>query len=160
MQTLYRETSRALDWLQLRDHGTGSAALLAGRVGHRASSVMRGSYAEVAAALDRRRAQGFHEYGPREMVGLDIVFPIRGDFPSGNDFALRNRASDVIEALLMDTGLGEWSGASGGSGEMEISFDVVDGPLARKLIAEALAGTDLDAFTEIRLYPPERFGVI
>jgi hypothetical protein len=161
MQTLYRRSTGRLTWLQMRDHGTGSAALLSGTVGCRASAVVRGSYTEVASAFDRHRAEGYREYGAGEMVGLDVVFPIRGNFPSGAEFALRNRVSDRLEALLMDTGLGVWTGASGGAGgagEMEISFDVVDGPLARHLIAEALGGGDAEAVRDIRLYPPERFG--
>lgn len=158
MQTLYRRSTGRLNWLQMRDHGTGSAALLSGTVGGRASAVARGGYSEIATALDRRRTEGFREYGAGEMVGLDVVFSIRGDFPTGADFALRNRVSDRVEALLMDTGLGVWTGASGGMGEMEISFDVVDGPLARKLIAEDLQGSEFSGFSDIRLYPPERFG--
>jgi hypothetical protein len=158
MQTLYRHGPGRLFWLQMRDHGTGSAALLSGTVGNRAAAVVRGPYTDIAIALDRRRAEGFREYGAADMVGLDVVFPIRGDFPSGTDYALRNRVSDRIEALLMDTGLGLWTGASGGMGEMEISFDVVDGPLARRLIADDLHGGEFSGFSDIRLYPPERFG--
>lgn len=156
--TLYRPAPGRLHWLQLRDHGEGSAALLRGEVGIRARSVMRGARGDLMPLFENHRADGFHDLGGREFTGLDLVYPIRGDFPSGSDFALRNRVSDRIEALVLDTGLGHWAGASGGRGEMEIRFDVVDGALARQLIAEDLAGTEFAGFTDIRLSPPERYG--
>lgn len=158
MQTLYRHATGRLAWLQFRDHGTGTAALVTGTVGQRPSAVIRGAYVDIAAALDRHRADGFREYGTGELVGLDVVYPIRGDFPTGADFALRNAVSDRIEALLMDTGLGLWTGATGGGGEMEVSFDVVDGALAREVIAADLDGTDFAGYAAIRLYYPEGFG--
>jgi hypothetical protein len=95
MQTLYRHGPGRLFWLQMRDHGTGSAALLSGTVGNRAAAVVRGPYTDIAIALDRRRAEGFREYGAADMVGL---------------------------------------------------------------IADDLHGGEFSGFSDIRLYPPERFG--
>ncbi|WP_420584719.1 hypothetical protein [Ruegeria sp.] len=64
----------------------------------------------------------------------------------------RNAAMEHIEQALLDAGLGEWSGAEIGSGEVNFGFVVTDFDLAEQTVRQAVAGTRFSNIREIERY--------
>ena len=76
------------------------------------------------------------ETGDGMTIHLSVSMPVAsGGFPNAEELAARNR----IEDELTERGLGQCTGAGGGLGEMDISFQVKDEASARAMIAEVVA---------------------
>ncbi len=61
----------------------------------------------------------------------------------------RNEAMEYIEEKLADAGLGEWTGAEIGMGEVNFGFEVNDFDAAEAAVRAAVAGTKFAGIREI-----------
>ncbi len=61
----------------------------------------------------------------------------------------RNEAMDHVENAIMEAGVGEWSGAEIGSGEVNFGFTVEDFDTAEAVVSDAIANTRFAGIREI-----------
>lgn len=68
------------------------------------------------------------------MTRLEITISVASTWPSGEELAARNAVEDALN--LAD--IGEFIGAGGGMGQMDLCYEVADEPAARAVIAVAM----------------------
>lgn len=68
------------------------------------------------------------------MPGISVQIPVDGDWPSPEDMEARNAITDDLDAA----GIGEFTGAGGGMGAMDFSYDVSSVDTAKAQIEAAL----------------------
>ncbi len=67
----------------------------------------------------------------------------------------RNAATELMEAVLEEEGLGTCEGAEMGAGEITIGFEVTDCAAAETVIRKAVSGTPFAAIREITRFEEE-----
>jgi len=68
------------------------------------------------------------------MAWVWVMIPLAGTWPNREELAARNAVTDALTAA----GIGSCTGAGGGQGEMDFSFQVDDENAARAAIASAM----------------------
>jgi predicted DNA-binding WGR domain protein len=82
------------------------------------------------------RAHGFQEID--DTVLLEIVYDLDSHHGTSIDLRQRHAIENHLDEILGWTGLGHVDGGSIGSGTMEVACLVVDEPIARRVITQAL----------------------
>lgn len=103
---------------------------------------------ELARILEPARGAGFAEIDLDDHIMLSIEYGIE-EMGSTQDLDKRAALQDRMDETLGWTGLGSCDGGSIGSGTMEVACYVVEAELAKRVIAEDLAGTEFADYTRI-----------
>lgn len=85
------------------------------------------------------------------MKHLFVSIPVASTWPSSDELVARNTVTDALEA----DGIGTCTGAGGGLGEMDFSFEVSDESAARASIAASMARHMPAATFRITVMEPE-----
>lgn len=121
-----------------------------GVVGEKAERVFHDS-----SQLDmlKTRAGEWHAAGfsgmPETLVVLSA--PTVEDFPSRDEMALRNALWEELDEFLADRGLGSITGASSGSGTMDLDLELIDVDLGVSAVRAFVSGTDYAGFTKFEV---------
>jgi hypothetical protein len=94
------------------------------------------------------RSQGFQPIDMDDHAILLIEYAVNG-FGTPDDLEKRHELEERMNETLGWTGLGHCDGGSIGSGTMEICCFVVDFEIARRVIADNLAGTRFADYSRI-----------
>lgn len=101
----------------------------------------------------KARAGEWHAAGFSGMSETLVVLSAAtmDDFPSRDEMALRNALWEELDEFLADRGLGSISGASGGSGTMDLDLELIDVDLGVSAVRAFVAGTDYAGFTKFEV---------
>ena len=121
-----------------------------GTEGERRDRPLASSDADEAleSVLEVARARGFEEIDSDDHRRLIVEYLVDGMGGSG-DLDKRHRLEEKLNELLGWTGLGDCDGGSIGSDTMEVCCFVVDFPIAKAVVARALAGSEYGDYKRI-----------
>lgn len=102
----------------------------------------------VQQELDKKMAEGFAEIDEDDLLWLEIEYAI-DDFVTEENLDKRHQLEEKLDELLGWTGLGHMDGGSIGDGRMEVGCFVVDFDIAKRVIEEALKGTEFGDYSSI-----------
>jgi hypothetical protein len=88
-------------------------------------------------------------------TGMFLYAPVEGEFANSTEMKLRNAFWNDLDEFLADTGLGYVTGASQGSGTMELDMEVVDSELAQKAILSHFSKTKYSSFNKFKIFSLE-----
>lgn len=114
---------------------------------HRAK-ILRPLEAQFDDLLAAPRQAGYAEVDIEDHSVLLVEYAVDG-FGTEDDLEKRHALEDLLHEVLGWTGLGECDGGSIGSNTMEAACFVVDFPLAKAVIAEALQDTPFADYSRI-----------
>ena len=144
---LYRGADYWMTWPE-----GGAHSLRTGRLGED-GTLRTGLQADgLAAERAARLAEGF---SPADgMSTIEVEYDLDGEW-SREALNRRHALEARLDALMLRTGLGLLDGGSIGPDTMEASVTVVDAALARRLIAEDLAGTEFAGWARMTVFRPD-----
>ena len=154
MLTLYKEIDNAIHYWTTFDKDDKTGIIYWGVVGKRGSirEIKSGFFlnfkGRIKRMIDKKIKSGFSEFAKESYVMLEIEFMIDG-FGTEEDIDKRHRLEELLEEIMLWSGLGYCNGGSIGSGTMEAGCCVANYEIAKKIIEVRLVNTEYSNYSRI-----------
>jgi len=154
MIRLYKTIHKELHYWETLDKDESTSLIHWGKVGQSGHNKELKSESSsdfsktMQTEIDKKIHEGYAEIDDLDHSFLEVEFEI-GGLGTDKDLDKRHKLEKKIDEILGWTGLGYCEGGSIGTGTMEVSCNVVDYEIAKKVIEDTLRDSEYAAYSRI-----------